>query len=57
MLHTFAFDCEFGNAVEKEKISKNVKSWPVLDWSVLMKKSLNVYKVYIKILVLSIINM
>lgn len=31
MLHIFAFDCEFGNAVEKEKISKNVKSWPVLD--------------------------
>lgn len=26
MLHTFAFDCEFGNAVEKEKISKNFKA-------------------------------
>lgn len=22
MLHTFAFDCEFGNAIEKEMISK-----------------------------------
>lgn len=26
MLHIFAFDCEFGNAVEKEKISKNFKA-------------------------------
>lgn len=30
MLHTFAFDCEFGNAVEKEKISKNFKAHEIV---------------------------